>query len=76
MSAIDEILGLLKDGKWHGLNEIMEEFRITRFKAETITNFLAEYSFIQLDKERQRARLTPPALTFLKKIQRIEGEGE
>ena len=73
---MNEILGLLKDGKWHDLNEIMEEFRLTRSGAETVTNFLAEYNFIQLDKERQRARLTPSALSFLKKIQQIEEESE
>jgi len=75
-SVMNEILGLLKDGKWHDLNEIMEEFRLTRSGAETVTNFLAEYNFIQLDKERQRARLTPSALSFLKKIQQIEEKGE
>jgi len=54
----------------------MEEIRLTRSEAETVTNFLAEYNFIQLDKERQRAKLTPPAFSFLKKIQRIEEEVE
>jgi len=76
VSVIDEILGLLKDGEWHDLNEIMEKFRLTESRAETVTNFLAEYNFIQLDKERLRARITSPAFNFLKKIQRIEEEGE
>jgi len=76
MSIIDEILGLLKDGKWHDLDQIMKEFRLTKSEAETVTNFLAEYNFIQLDKERQRARLSPPALSFLKKIVQIEEESE
>ena len=74
MPSIDELLELLEDGKWHELNEIIEKSRLRKFKAEIITNFLAEYAFIQLDKERQKARLTPPELDFLKKIQRIEEE--
>lgn len=76
MSAIDEILELLKDEKWHDLNQITEKSRLNKFEVEAVSNFLAEYHFIQLDKERREARLTPPALSFLKKIQRIEEEGE
>jgi len=72
--SIDELLELLEDGKWHGLNEIMEKSRLCKSKAETITDFLAEYDFIQLDKERQKAKLTRSALNFLKKIQRIDEE--
>jgi len=72
--VVDEILKLLEDGEWHDLNEIIEKSRLRKFKAEVITNFLAEYAFIQLDKERQRARLTPPALSFLEEIQRVEKE--
>jgi len=74
--SIDELLELLEDGKWHGLNEIIEKSRLCKFKAETITNFLAEYAFVQLDKKCQKARLTPSALDFLKKIQRIDEEEE
>jgi len=73
MSTIEEILELLKDGKWHDLKEIIEEIQLTRSGAETITNFLAEYNFIQLDKEHQKARVTPPTHSFLKKIQLIQG---
>ena len=72
MSAIEEILELLKDGKWHDLNEIIKETRLTRSRLEKITNFLAEYNFIQLDKEAQKARVTPPTQSFLKKIQLIQ----
>jgi len=76
VSAIDETLRILKDGEWHDLNEITEKFRLTKSGAEIVTNFLEEYNFIQLDKERQRARITPPAFEFLEKIQQIEEEGE
>ena len=72
--VIDEILELLKDGKWHSMNEVMEKSRLSEFKAETVMSFLAEYNFIQLDRERKKARLTPPALDFLKEIQRVEEE--
>lgn len=72
MLVIDEIMELLKDGKWHGMNEVTEKSRLSEFKAETVMSFLAEYDFIQLDKERRKARLTPPTLDFLEEIQRVE----
>lgn len=72
MSFIDEILERLKEDKWHDLYQIMEKFQLNELKAEAVTNFLAEYNFVQLDKERSKVRLTPPALNFLTKIQRIE----
>ena len=76
MLVIDEILDLLKDGKWHTMNEVMEKSRLNEFKAETVMSFLAEYSFIQQDKEHKKARLTPPTLDFLESIQRVEEESK
>jgi len=72
--VVDEILELLNDGKWHSLSEVVEKSRLSEFKAETVMGFLAEYHFIQLDRERKKARLTPPALSFLEEIQRVDKE--
>jgi len=66
--VIDEFLDSLKNGHWHDLNEILERTRLSRFKFEILTNFLAEYNFIELDRKEQRTRLTPPLMKFVKKI--------
>jgi len=51
MSAIDEILCLLKDGEWHDFKEITKKVALPKFKAEIAVSFLGEYGFIQLNEK-------------------------
>ena len=74
MSAIDEILCLLKDGEWHDLKEITENVALPKFKAEIATSFLAEYDFIQLNENVKSVRLQPSILEFIEEIQCLEKE--
>jgi DNA-binding IclR family transcriptional regulator len=74
MSAIDEILWLLKDGKWHKLEEITKNLALPKIKAELAVSFLAEYDFIQLNKISGRAKLQPSTLEFVNEIQQLETE--
>jgi hypothetical protein len=74
MSAIDEILWLLKDGRWHELEEITKKLALLKIKAELAVSFLAEYDFIQLNKNNRRVKLQPSTLEFLKEIQHLEKE--
>ncbi|UCC58818.1 MAG: hypothetical protein JSW14_02620 [Candidatus Bathyarchaeum sp.] len=74
MSVIDEILWLLRNGKWHELEEIREKIALSKFKVEIAVNFLSEYNFIQLKEKTRRVRLQPLIFEFIKKIQRIEKE--
>jgi len=68
LSTIDEILELLEDGKWHDIKEVVEKSNLQEFKVEVIYGFLAEYAFIDFNKEQQKAKLTPTTLKFLKEI--------
>lgn len=72
MPIIDDILHVLKNGEWHNLEEISQKARLSKSKIELITNFLAEYNFIELDKKEERTRLTPPLSNFIQKIQKME----
>lgn len=74
MSAIDEILWLLKDGEWHDLKEITKKVALPKFKAEIAVNFLGEYDFIQLNENVKRVKLQPSMLEFIEEIQRLEKE--
>ena len=74
MSAIDEILWLLKDGEWHDLKEIAKKLALAKIKAEIAVSFLGEYNFIQLNKNDGRVKLQPSILEFLEEIQRLEKE--
>lgn len=66
MSAIDDILELLEDGKWHDVREAVKKYSLQEPKVETILGFLAEYKFIILNKKRQKAKLTPRMLKFIR----------
>jgi DNA-binding IclR family transcriptional regulator len=74
MSAIDEILWLLKDGKWHKLEEITKNLALPKIKAELAVSFLAEYDFIQLNKNNRRVKLQPSTLEFVEELQKLEKE--
>jgi len=73
MSAIDEILLLLKDGEWHDLKEITEKLALSKTKAEMAVNFLREYDFVKLNED-TKIRLQPTILEFIETIQRLDNE--
>jgi hypothetical protein len=72
--VIDEILWLLKDGKWRSLREIMENCSSPESKVKMAVSFLWEYDFIQVDEIGRKAKLRPPMLKFVDEIQRVERE--
>ncbi|UCE16019.1 MAG: hypothetical protein JSV12_09270 [Candidatus Bathyarchaeota archaeon] len=72
MSTIDYILELLEDGAWHDVREAVDKSKLHESKVEKILGFLAEYKFISLNKEQQKAKLTPKMCKFLKEIQRFK----
>ena len=74
MSAIDEILWLLRNGEWHDLQEISENVALSKFKVEIAVKFLGKYDFIQVNGKAKRIRLHSSILDFINKIQRIEKE--
>jgi hypothetical protein len=69
--VIDEILTLLRDGKWHDLNEIAKKCSTNELRLKIITNFLSEYDFIKLDKKGRKAKLHSLMLEFINEIQPV-----
>ncbi len=72
MSALDDFLELLEDGKWHDLKESAKKHRLPKSKLEMILGFLAQYKFIILNKERQKVKLNPTMLRFIRETQMLE----
>lgn len=72
LPTVDEVFDKLKNGKWHDFMELSEKTRWSMLRLKLLTNFLAEYEFIELDEKKQRTRLTPSVLIFLKKIQEAD----
>jgi len=57
MATIDRALEILKDGKWHSLDALMDELRLPKKVIERVLRFLAEFGFIRLDEEAQRVKI-------------------
>jgi len=74
MLAIDEILWLLKDGKWHNLKEITKKVALPKIKTEVAVSFLSEYNFILLNEKTKKVKLQPSTRKFIEEIQRLEKE--
>ena len=72
LHVVNVILDFLEDGKWHSLTEMSDKSGLHEFKLEIVTNFLAEYDFIKLDKTKQKVRLAVSVVDFLKKVKHIE----
>ena len=74
MPTIDQILLLLKDSKWHNLDEITQKVEVPHAKLEPVVNFLTEYDFVQLDPTLRKVKLTPQLRKFLTELEQIEQE--
>ncbi|UCD26669.1 MAG: hypothetical protein JSV75_00625 [Candidatus Bathyarchaeota archaeon] len=74
MPRVDDILKLLENGDWHDLEEIEKKIQLPNLYTASVTDFLAQYDFIRLDKERKKAKIDSSTQIFLKKIRRLEDE--
>lgn len=73
MHAIDQIFKLLAENRgWHTIDEITEKIQIPKTEAADIINFLAAHKFIQLDRERKRAKIGERTNRFLTEIKKEE----
>jgi hypothetical protein len=70
----ETILRLLENGKWHYLKDIERETCIDRVNVESVTKFLANYNFIELNEVEQKVKIDPPTGRFLKRIRKLENE--
>jgi len=66
---IDNLVELLRDGKWHTMKEISQKTNLHEFRLEILTRFLADYSFLELDIKERKARLSKSFAQFLRKTQ-------
>ena len=57
MPKMERLIELLKDGKWHSLEEIAEKTETTPEKLEELLETLSEYQLIRYDKELKAAKL-------------------
>jgi len=71
MTDIDDVLWLLKDGKWHATKEVTVKTELAQFKTEKVLAFLQEYNFVQVTND-GRVKIQPSIRQFLEEIQKLE----
>ncbi len=69
---IDKVIELLKDGKWHTIKEVSQKSKLHEFKIEILADFLADYSFLELNKKEKKAKLSKAFAEFLKKTRQLQ----
>lgn len=68
--AVDTVIEVLEDGRWHTIREISRKTKVNDFKIEVLATFLADYSFLDLNRREKKAKLSKVFAEFLKKMQR------
>jgi len=64
---IELILKILQDGQWHGISELAEKTSIPSPKIQLVTDFLAKYTFIELDPKNRKIKLSRRLVKFFQK---------
>lgn len=59
MSAIDDVVELLKDDEWHSLSEISKTLGLKEKTIKEIIQFLAKLDFVTVDEKRGKALIHP-----------------
>ena len=72
--SIDQVLRILKDGQWHDVSEVAEKISLSPLKIQLVTDFLARFTFIELNRKNQKMKLSPPLTRFFQKISSHETE--
>ena len=57
LSKMEKLIELLKDGKWHSIEEIAKKTRTAEEKTEELIKILAEYQLVQYNEEVNAAKL-------------------
>jgi len=69
LQEINEVVGLIEDGQWHTVKNIINKAKLPKLKTHKILEFLANYNFINLDNEHEKAKVSPSLMKFLKENQ-------
>lgn len=70
LEEIDEVVAIIKNGQWYTLEDIHNKAKLPKPKTNKILQFLANYSFIDFDREHKKAKLSSSLTKFLKEDQK------
>ena len=62
---VEGVLEVLKDEKWHKLDEISQSSKGDIFKVQVLMDFLVRFSFAEINRRQKKARLSKAFADFL-----------
>ncbi len=65
MSKIDDVFYIFGDGREHGVGEMAKAVFLSKYMVRKVLSFLAEFNFIEYDRERARAKASPEGMGIL-----------
>ena len=63
-SKIAMILEILRDGKWHGIEELQQRMELDECKVQEITKFLNKYDFATIDEANKKVKIKRKIFKF------------
>lgn len=73
MKTTDDLLDLLKDGKYHSFFKLLRKTGLSKTKLQSLLYFLRDYDFIMFGSSHPRSvRMSDPMQRFWQKIKEIE----
>jgi len=72
LSFIDSILRVLTDESWHTIKDVSEYSGYSENKTVMIIKFLSNFGFIDLSKNENQVKLSPPMFKFMTGIEEVE----
>jgi DNA-binding IclR family transcriptional regulator len=64
-SKITDILEILSDGKWHGMEELQQKMQLSEHQTREITAFLNQYNFVRMNRTNKKIRIDKNVREFL-----------
>jgi hypothetical protein len=57
--SIDRFFTLIKDGDWHGIDELPDELGLSMSKIMELTKFLSDHGLLRYDEKTRRIKIEP-----------------
>jgi hypothetical protein len=71
LSAIDKIIKELQGGYWCRIRDVAQYCGFSEFKTMVIIDFLHEFGFVNLSKDKDRVKLSSSMLKFVNETEGI-----
>jgi len=66
--SLEQVIRLLRDEQWHDIDEIASRTQLSPLRMQLVTEFLAKYGFIKLNRGKGKIRISRHMAEFFHRI--------